>query len=150
MEPIRFRMLLLRQAIFTLIGVVGSVMLSTSVNDTAGTPAAIIVGGACVVSAAVYLVRGWQRSPVTLDEDGVTLFAGNAWQTWPYARLEAVQRVGRWHVRLCFGAPARGEPHEHAAVQMLDADGFADELRERYAETQGGELPDREQAQPAA
>jgi hypothetical protein len=150
MEPIRFRVLLLRQALFALVGGAGALMLSTSVNDTAGMAAAVVLGGACVVAAAIYVLRAWQRSPVLLDREGITLFAWNEWRTWPYARLESVTRAGRWHVRLCFGAPAPGDPHEHAAVQLLDADAFAGELRDRYAAALGHELPDGEQAQPAA
>ena len=149
MERERFRTLLLRQALVAGFGCAGAVLLSTSVNDTAGMKAAVILGTACVVAAGIYLLRAWQRSPVLLDERGVTLFALNAWRSWPFEHLEAVKRIGRWHVRLCFGSPAPGEPHEHIDTQLLRADDFADALADWYERTQGHPLP-ASQDQPAA
>lgn len=142
-------MLLLRQMLFAAFGAGGAVLLSTSVNDTAGMPAAIVLGGACVIAAATYLFRAWQRSPVMLDEDGVTVFAMRAWRTWPLGRLESMKRIGRWHVRLCFGSPAPGEPHEHLDLQLLDAGEFADAVADWYEFSTGHALPDA-QDQPAA
>ena len=132
-----------------LFGGAGAVLLATSVNDTAGMRAAVILGGACIVAAAIYLFRSWQRSPVVLDDDGVTLFIVNGWRTWPFARLEKINRVGRWHVSMCFGSPAPDTPHEHVDTQLVDADAFAEAVADWYEYTQGHPLPEA-QDQPAA
>lgn len=90
---------------------------------------------------AVYLYRAWRKSDVILDERGLTLYATDGLQTWPYDKLLKVKQVGRYRVRMCFD-PDIPETHMHVTVDLIDSDGFTDALLDRYAEAIGHELPE--------
>lgn len=90
---------------------------------------------------AAYFVRAWLRSDIILDERGLTLYATSGLQTWPYAKLLKVKQAGKYRVRMCFD-PDIPETHMHVTVDLIDSDGFADAILDRYAEVMGHELPE--------
>jgi hypothetical protein len=141
MEPMRFRQLLLAKLMMLIgAGVLAAVVGGSSLTagwSPAVWAAAILAGGTAV---AAYGWRAWQRALIVLDDDGVTMFALGGRHTWPFEHLEGVKRVGNWHVQLCFGAPAPGEPHEHVTGELMRPALFAEAVLDWYAYTQGHEL----------
>ncbi|HET7135146.1 MAG TPA: hypothetical protein VFJ25_04440, partial [Casimicrobiaceae bacterium] len=111
-------------------------------------PLAFLAATAFVVAVVRYAVRGWQRSLIIVDASGITMYTLGAQQTWPYEHLQSVKRVGRWHVRLCFGASAEGEPHEHVGAELVRPAAFCEAVLDWYACTQGRELDDDAGDQP--
>ncbi len=137
----RFRQLLLAKLMMLLgAGVLAAVVADSTM--TASWSPAVWVGAAivCGVAVAAYAARAWQRALISLDDDGITMFALGGRHTWPYEHIEGVKRVGNWHVQLCFGAPAPGEPHEHVTGELMRPGVFCDAVLDWYAYTQGHEL----------
>ena len=105
-----------------------------------------IVAGALTASAVgMYLLQGWLRSAVVLDEDGMTYHGSGGRETWPYEKLLKVKQIGKYRVRMCYD-PDIPEKHMHITFDLLNSDGFVDELLDRFEETTGQELAEPEAA----
>ncbi len=99
-----------------------------------------------------YVALAWLRADVRLDGSGMTLCLPGGWQRWPYEKLLKVRQIGRYRVRMCFDPDLSEQPelHMHITADFIDSDGFVDALLDRYAETQGHELPAADEHSEAA
>ena len=102
-----------------------------------------VAGGIVGLAVAFYLWRAWRRSDTQLDAVGLTLYGSAGKMSWPYAKLLKVKQAGKYRVRMCFD-PDIPDKHMHVTVDLFSSDRFVDALLDRYAETQGHELPELE------
>jgi hypothetical protein len=107
--------------------------------------AGVVVG----LAVAAYLLDAWLKSDVRLDDAGVTLYLGRQKETWPYEKLLKVKQIGGYRVRMCFD-PDIPDKHMHISVDLFDSNGFVDALLDRYAESQGHDLPELPSHEDAA
>jgi len=100
-----------------------------------------IAGIVTGVLVAVYLLDGWRKSDVQLNDDGMRLWIGGKREDWPYEKLLKVKQIGHYRVRMCYDV-GLADQHMHVSVDLFNSNGFVDALLDRYAESQGHWLPE--------
>ena len=146
-----FRILIWQRALWALLGLplIGALLVLSPV--TGGWSRTVWVVAACVGAGAgaAYIWNLWRRSPLILDDEGLTLYLASGWTTWPYEKLLKVRQFGRYRVKMCFDPDIEAK-HVHIKIDVLAADAFVDALLDRYFESEGHELPDIEEHEAAA
>ncbi|HLB24645.1 MAG TPA: hypothetical protein VJP07_11170 [Dehalococcoidia bacterium] len=105
----------------------------------------IAAGVLAALAVGAYLLQAWLRSPVVLDEDGLTFRGSDGRQTWKHEKLLKVKQIGKYRVRMCYD-PGIPDKHMHVTFDLFDSDGFTDALLDWYEAATGGELPELEAA----
>lgn len=144
METLHFRIFFWQKFIPLLgAGALAAVVLVSPVTQDWSVTTWQIAGGVAGGAAAYYLFNAWRRSDVRLDETGLTVYIGATLETWPYDKLLKVRQMGQYRVKMCFD-PDVPDKHMHITLDIFGSGRFVDALLDRYADTQGHELPELE------